>query len=41
MNWTLESPTAVMMPNMTQKMPPMIGVGIVKKRAPNCAKKRH
>ena len=34
-NWRLDSPTAVMMPNMTQKMPPTIGCGMVKKRAPS------
>jgi hypothetical protein len=33
-NWRLERPTAVIMPNMTQKMPPMMGVGTVRKRAP-------
>jgi hypothetical protein len=32
--WRLESPTAVMMPNMTQKMPPTIGCGMVRKSAP-------
>ena len=35
MNWTLERPTAVIMENMTQKMPPTIGSGIVTKNAPN------
>ena len=33
-NWRLERPTAVMIPNMTQKIPPMIGSGMVTQRAP-------
>ena len=33
-NWRLERPTAVMIPNITEKMPPMIGSGMVTKRAP-------
>ena len=32
-NWRLERPTAVMMPNMTVKIPPMIGLGMVTMRA--------
>ena len=32
-NWRLERPTAVMMPNMTVKIPPMIGFGMVTMRA--------
>ena len=35
MNCRLESPTATMIPNMAQKMPPMIGSGMLTKNAPN------
>ena len=38
-NWALESPTAVIMPNMMQKRPPMIGSGIVTKKAPSFEKR--
>ena len=37
-NWRLESPTAAMMPNMTQKRPPMMGEGMVRNRAPTLFK---
>ena len=34
-NWRFESPTAAIMPNMAQYMPPTMGSGIVVKSAPN------
>ena len=33
-NWRLESPTEAIMPNITQKMPPTIGLGMVRKNDP-------
>jgi len=33
-NWRFDNPAAVIIPNMTQKVPPMMGSGIVMKRAP-------
>ena len=33
-NCRFDSPTAVMIPNMTEKMPPMMGSGIVTNSAP-------
>ena len=35
MNCKFERPVAAIMPNMTQNTPPIIGSGIVMKRAPN------
>ena len=34
-NWRFDNPTDETMPNMTQKMPPIIGSGIVTNNAPN------
>ena len=34
-NCRLEIPTAAIIPNITQKMPPTIGSGMVRKKAPN------
>ena len=33
-NWRFERPTAVIIPNITQNMPPTIGLGIVRKQDP-------
>ena len=33
-NWRLDRPTAAIIPNMTQKMPPTIGLGMVRNREP-------
>ena len=33
-NCRLERPTAVIIPNITVKIPPTIGLGIVRKKAP-------
>ena len=33
-NWRLDSPTEAIIPNMTQKMPPTIGLGMVRKSDP-------
>ena len=33
-NCRLDRPTAVIIPNITQNIPPTIGVGIVRKKAP-------
>ena len=37
-NCKLANPVAAIIPNRTQKMPPMMGSGIVMKRAPNLDK---
>ena len=37
-NCRLERPTAVIIPNITVKIPPTIGLGIVRKKAPKNAK---
>ena len=38
-NWTLDMPTAATMENITQKMPPIMGSGIVTKNVPNLEKR--
>jgi hypothetical protein len=38
-NCRFDSPTAEIMPNMTMKRPPTMGVGIVMKQAPNLQKR--
>ena len=39
MNCTLERPTAAIIPNMTMKIPPTTGSGMVMKKAPNFEKR--
>ena len=36
-NWRLDRPTAAIIPNITQKMPPTIGLGMVRNREPATA----
>ena len=33
-NWRLDRPTEAIIPNITQKIPPTIGLGMVRKREP-------